>query len=153
MSIVLERDTHGHLVLVSPDGRQRTLVEPVRAFPFTAPDEGIALLDAQGREVAWIDDLRRLPDISRQWLADALVEREFMPAIQRILTTSGDAMPCTWTVMTDRGKTHFVVKGEESLRRLGAQGLLLQDSHGITYLILDRTVLDRHSRRILDDLL
>jgi hypothetical protein len=153
MTLRLERDSLGQLRLAGQDGKPPVVIEPVRAFPLTAPHEGIALIDEQGRELAWIDDMRQLPDTTRDLLAEELDGREFMPAILRIIDTSADAMPCTWTVMTDRGKTRFVVKGEESLRRLGPGGLLVQDSHGITYRIPDRTALDRHSRRILDDLL
>jgi hypothetical protein len=152
MRIVLERDLNGDLLLVSEDGRHRTVVEPVRAFPFTAPDEGIGLRDGHGRELAWIDDLRLLPDVTRTLLEEEFHAHEFRPVVQRILHVSAGTLPCTFTVMTDRGQTQFVVKGEESLRPLGTHGLLVQDEHGITYIITDRTLLDRHSRRILDDL-
>ena len=58
--------------------------------------------------------------------------------------------PCTWGVVTDRGATAFVLKGEEDIRRLGRDTLLISDNHGIQYLIRDLSALDRKSRKLLD---
>ncbi|MDM7463769.1 MAG: DUF1854 domain-containing protein, partial [Tepidimonas taiwanensis] len=46
--------------------------------------------------------------------------------------------------------TRFVLKGEEDIRRLARDVLLIQDSHGVQYLIRRPLELDRHSRRLLD---
>jgi hypothetical protein len=43
-----------------------------------------------------------------------------------------------------------VLKGEEDIRRLRGTGLLITDSHGVTYRIEDMRVMDRHTRRLLD---
>lgn len=73
-----------------------------------------------------------------------------MPEIRRIASVSTYATPSTWQVETDRGDTRFVLRGEEDIRRLAGQTLLISDSHGIHYLIRDALALDRHSRKILD---
>jgi hypothetical protein len=73
-----------------------------------------------------------------------------MPRIQRIVAVSGYATPCTWSVQTDRGATAFVLRGEEDIRRLGGQALLIADNHGIHYLVGDMRALDKHSRKLLD---
>jgi hypothetical protein len=73
-----------------------------------------------------------------------------MPVIERIVSVGSFATPSTWEVDTDRGRTTFVLKGEEDIRRLAAPALLIADSHGIQFLIRDRRALDQHSRRILD---
>ena len=39
---------------------------------------------------------------------------------------------------------------EEDIRRIGREGLLVLDSHGVQFLIRDLAQLDRHSRRLLD---
>ena len=44
----------------------------------------------------------------------------------------------------------MILKGEEDIRRLPNNALLIADSHGINYLIRDRAALDAHSRKILD---
>ena len=73
-----------------------------------------------------------------------------MPEIKRILHVSSFATPSTWQVETDRGETAFTLKGEDDIRRLAAPALLISDSHGIQFLIRDRSALDSHSRKILD---
>ncbi|MDN5752459.1 MAG: DUF1854 domain-containing protein [Nitrosospira sp.] len=147
---LLSRNAFGRLVFTGTDGEARQGVVPVRAFPITAPDQGIALIDAQGHELVWIDRLNDLPDELRLLVEADLASREFIPEIKRIHEVSGFAAPCTWRVETDRGRTAFILKGEEDIRRLTPPALLIADSHGIHFLIRDRAALDHHSRRILD---
>ena len=51
---------------------------------------------------------------------------------------------------TDRGDTEFVLRGEEDIRRLTVDTLLISDIHGIHYLIRDVRELDKHGKKILD---
>ncbi|MGZ9046052.1 MAG: cyanophycin metabolism-associated DUF1854 family protein [Telluria sp.] len=146
----LTRNGFGKLVLTTADGQQHVGVAPVRAFPIQAPDEGISLVLADGKEVAWIDTLAGLPSDVRQLVQDELEGREFMPEILRIVDVTSFATPCTWTVETDRGDAAFLLKGEEDIRRIGATSLLVADNHGIHFLIRDMFTIDKHSRRILD---
>ncbi|MBN8454252.1 DUF1854 domain-containing protein [Accumulibacter sp.] len=146
----LRRNSFGRLELTDADGETHDGVVPVRAFPITAADDGLALVDPYGHELAWIDRLDDLPDDLRQLLESELAGREFMPVIERIVSVGSFATPSTWEVDTDRGRTTFVLKGEEDIRRLAAPALLIADSHGIQFLIRDRRALDQHSRRILD---
>lgn len=146
----LTRDAHGQLQLTAADGSVHAGVVPVRAFPIAAPDEGIALVGTDGHELAWIERLGDLPDAPRQLVEEELASREFVPEIRRLLDVSTFALPSTWEVETDRGKTRFVLRGEEDIRRLGAATLLIGDSHGVQYLIRDLFSLDRTSRRLLD---
>jgi len=146
----LQRNTFGHLVLTNADGQSYENVNPVRAFPIQAPQDGIAIVCVDGKEVAWIDNLSDLQEHVRKLIEDELASREFMPEIQHITQVTSFATPCTWHVKTDRGDTHFVLKGEEDIRRLGPATLLVADSHGIHFLIRDMLGLDKHSRKILD---
>lgn len=146
----LQRDSFGRLVFTSADGERREIVVPVRAFPITAPDDGIALVDPYGHEMLWIERLDELPDEVRALVRDELASREFMPVISRITGVSTFATPSTWSVETNHGATELVLKGEEDIRRLAAPALLIADKHGIHYLIRDRYALDAHSRKILD---
>jgi hypothetical protein len=123
----------------------------VRAFPILAPGEGISLLSTEGHEVAWVDRLGDLPPAYQSLIEDELARREFMPLLQRILEVSSFSTPCTWTVETDRGRTEFVLRGDEDIRRIGTgRSLLVADAHGIHYLVPDQKALDAHSKRILD---
>ena len=145
----LVRNPFGRLVLTR-DGVTHDGVTPVRAFPIQAPDNGIALVNTDGAEVAWIEQLAELPQASRKLIEEELGGREFMPEIARIESVSSFATPCTWHVATDRGPTSFVLRGEEDIRRIGGNSLLISDSHGIHFLVRDLPALDRHSRKILD---
>ncbi|MET0961635.1 MAG: DUF1854 domain-containing protein [Noviherbaspirillum sp.] len=146
----LSRDAFGKLVLITADGARHAGVAPVRAFPIQAPDEGISLMTGDGREVAWIPALSGLPPDLRALLEEELRGREFMPEISAIRSVSSYATPSTWQVATDRGDTSFVLRGEEDIRRVGLDTLLISDSHGIHFLLRNLAGLDAHSRKILD---
>lgn len=146
----LQRDDHGRLVLVTPEGERHAGVLPVRAFPIAAPEEGLAMVSTEGREVAWVDRLADLPPETRALLQEELAQREFTPQIQRIKSVSTFSTPSTWEVATDRGDTRLVLKVEEDIRRLGRGALLIADSHGIQFLVRDMAALDRRSKRMLE---
>lgn len=146
----LSRNPYGKLLMTMADGQVIEGVAPVRAFPIQSPDEGISLVQGDGKEVAWIEHLDDLPPASRDLLIEELEGREFMPEISRVKSVSSFATPCTWHVDTDRGETQFVLKGEEDIRRIGAASLLIADSHGIQFLIRDMFTIDKHTRKILD---
>src|SRR3546814_475291 len=141
------------LVYVPADGLAHEGVQAVRAFPVSAPWQGVSIIGADGRELAWFDTLEDLPPRARQQVEAALASREFMPEIQRIEAVSAFATPSVWQVHTDRGPTEFTLKGEEDIRRLAGQLLLIAASQGIHYLVRDTAALDRHSRRLLDHFL
>lgn len=149
----LSRDTYGRLVFVDQSGVMHEGVTPVRSFPITDPDQGIALIDSHGHELAWIERFHDLPEEYRALIEAELADREFMPEIRRILQVSGFITPNTWQVETDRGEAGFVLRGEEDIRRLTASSFMITDSHGIHFLIRDRQALDRHSRKLLDHFL
>src|SRR4030065_241940 len=109
----LSRNAFGRLGFIGSDGQEQEEVVPVRAFPIAAPDQGIALIDTQGHELAWIERLVDLPDELRTLIEAEVGSREFMPKIKRILEVSSFATPCTWQGETDRGVTAFILKGEE----------------------------------------
>ncbi len=50
----LSRNAFGKLVLTAANGDFFEGVVPVRTFPIGAPDDGIALANADGQELAWI---------------------------------------------------------------------------------------------------
>src|SRR4051794_30081324 len=95
---VLHYDAWGRLVLTDARGRQYVGVEPVRAFPISDPRRGIALCDAEAREIHWIDDLDALPEPTRQLLEEDLTRRQFLPILHRILSVSNPLEPSEWEV-------------------------------------------------------
>lgn len=150
MNFSLRRSPAGKLVLETDEGREHEGVVVVRAFPIAAPDEGFALVNAEGRELAWFERIEDLAPELRGLVEEELAGREFMPEIRRLQRVSSFATPSTWDVETDRGETSLVLGGEEDIRRLGRDALLIEDIHGIHYLIRDLGKLDRTSRKLLD---
>lgn len=145
----LQRDSYDRLVLTLGDAAPEA-VTPVRAFPLAAPDEGVSLVGSDGHERLWIDRLDALPAVHRALVEAALADHEFMPEIQQIRSVSTFSTPSTWEVVTDRGDTHLVLKGEEDIRRIAGNALLITDGQGINYVLRDPKALDRHSKRLLE---
>jgi hypothetical protein len=146
----LQRNPFGRLVLTDAQGVEHSGVVPVRAFPIGAPDEGLSLVGGDGHELVWVDRLSALPADLRELLDEELAQREFTPVIQRIEAVSTFSTPSTWQVDTDRGRTDFVLRSEDDIRRLEGQALLIMASHGVSFAVRDRLALDAHSRRLLD---
>ncbi|WP_396436119.1 DUF1854 domain-containing protein [Limnohabitans sp.] len=146
----LQRDAFGRWVLLGADGTRHAPVTALRAYPVSAPDQGVALVDAQGHELHWVPDLQTLAPALQARLREALDEREFLPQILRLETVSSVLTPSTWTVQTDRGRTQFMLKGEEDIRRLTGTVLLINDANGVQYMIRDLATMDKHSRKLLD---
>lgn len=150
-TFTLSRNALGRLMLTTAQGEVHEAVTPVRAFPITAPDDGLSLVSAEGRELAWVPRISALPEAPRRLLEEELRGREFVPEIRRIVSVSTFSTPSTWVVETDRGTTELVLKVEEDIRRLVERGrLLITSGHGIVFLVPDLTLLDRHSKKLLE---
>jgi len=146
----LERQASGRLLFIARDGARHAGVVPVRAFPITAPQEGVSIVSAEGHELAWIEQLDALPDPARALLREELAEREFVPEILRLKRVSTFSTPSLWEVETDRGDTRFMLDGEEDIRRLGHNALLITASDGLQFSVRDLMALDRASRRLME---
>jgi hypothetical protein len=146
----IEQDAMGQWILRLQDGTVHERVVPVRAFPIAAPREGISILSREGREIVWVDRLDALPQPQRSRVEAALQGREFLPEILRLEGVSSFATPSVWRVKTSRGDTELVLKGEEDIRRLSANTLIVSDAHGVQFLIRHLAGMDRHSRKLLD---
>ncbi|NBX54564.1 MAG: DUF1854 domain-containing protein [Betaproteobacteria bacterium] len=146
----LKQDAFGVWVLELTDGSVHSPVVVVRAFPVSHPLTGFSVLNRQGHELVWVDDIQTIGEAQRHALLHAVGEREFMPEIERLERVSGFIAPCTWFVQTNRGPARLLLKGEEDIRRMSSQTWLVTDAHGVQYLIRDLNRLDRHSRKLLD---
>jgi hypothetical protein len=149
-AFTLHHDAWGRLVLTDAEGRQHVGVEPVRAFPLSAPRCGISITDTTGRELVWIDDLEEVRPDQRRPLEEHLAAREFVPVIRRVLSVSAAVEPSEWHVETDRGRTRFLLNSEEDVQPLTEHTALVTDAHGIRYLIPDTRQLDAASCRLLE---
>ena len=149
LPIRLHHDAFGRLVVTLANGQSHSGVVPVRAFPFSAPDQWISLCDESGHEVLCLTDLAEIDPKTREQLAAELARREFIPRILRIMRVVEGGGSIHWFVKRDRGDTSFELTSEDNIRRMGSDGALLIDSHGIRYRITSVPQLDAHSRRIL----
>jgi hypothetical protein len=150
MSAMLERNPLGRWSWTDAQGALHEQVVVVRAYPVTAPEQGVGVMDAEGHELAWFDRLDQAPPSLQAKLREAIQEREFLPEIQRLKAVSSLVTPSVWTVQTDRGEARFMLKGEEDIRRLTGKTLIVSDADGVQYLIRDPLALDKHSRKLLD---
>lgn len=150
--IELHHDPFGRLVVVDAHGECLVDAVPARAFPLSEPDGWIVLLDAQGRERLLIPSLASLPNSQRKLLLDELARREFVPVVQHIEKITGHSPSSTWYVHTDRGFVRFRVEGDDQVRRLGPNRLLITDTAGVRYLLPDTRSLPASMRRKLDTL-
>lgn len=146
----LTRNLAGRLVLILADGEMHEGVIPVRAYPVQSPQEFVALMSTEGKEVLWIERLADVPEDIRALINEEIASREVMPVIQHLTKVSTYSTPSAWDVVTDRGPTRFILKGEEDIRRLNGGTLIITDSHGLRFYVADMQQLDKHSRRILD---
>jgi hypothetical protein len=146
---VLERHAHGRLAFVSAVGVRHEDVDVLRAFPVSAPRGPVAIVDANGGELAWIAALAEVADPLRSLVERELAEREFLPVIERIAAVS-DGEPAEWTVATDRGLHRFKVGHVDDVVRQADGVAFVTDTHGIRYLIPDIDALDGTSRRLLE---
>ena len=146
----LERDALGNLIFTDAKGDRHIGVYPVRAFPITAPAAGIGIMNQSGKEVCWFSDIVLIPKAELTLIEEELAAREFMPVIERITKVSTFATPSIWDIETDRGSTRIRLKGEEDIRRISGNTLLIADSNGLQFLIKDSTQLDKVSKKLLD---
>jgi hypothetical protein len=146
----LYHDEWGQLVLIDAEAVRHVGVTPVRVFPFSDPEHWLSITDASGRELVCIENPAELSPAVREVLQTDLLRREFVPIIRRIVHVSSILEPCEWLVETDRGRTAFVLKAEDDVRRLGPNQALILDSSGVRYLVANISALDAPSRRVLE---
>lgn len=146
----LTRNASGQLVFTSADGTVYAGAYPARAFPISAPENGLSIFTSDGHELAWLPNLEELDEEMRLLIEAELAQREFMPVIKRIKDVSGFATPSIWFIETNRGDTELILKAEDHIRRLGQNKLLIADNNSVYYLVTDIDQLDKHSRKLLD---
>jgi hypothetical protein len=111
----------------------------------------VAVVAADGAELAWIDPLSDLNEPLRGLLEQELSQREFLPVIERIESVS-DGEPMEWSVLTDRGLRRFTVGHIDDIVYAPDGSVSITDSVGVRYAIPQLSRLDSRSRRLLDRL-
>lgn len=145
----LEQSGHGRLQFTGSDGVVHDNVDVIRAFPVSAPQAAVAIIAADGTELAWIDSLETAPEMLRATLERELSVREFLPVIQRVEGVS-DGEPADWTVVTDRGPRRFKVAHADDIFRCADDSALITDTDGIRYRIPALARLTTRERHLIE---
>ena len=144
----LERASHGRLDFTAVDGTRHVDVDVLRGFPVSAPAGPVAIVAADGTELAWVDALAALDAPLRGMLEAELAQREFLPVILRIESVS-DGEPTEWSVVTDHGPRRFTVAHTDDIAYGADGGAFITDTVGVRYHIPQVSRLDGRSRRLL----
>ena len=148
----LVRRPHGHVDFVDAAGKIFTDVDVLRAVPVTAPPGPVAIVSADGDELAWLDSLEQVPEPLRGSIGAELATREFLPVIERIEAISDDDPPA-WSVATDRGQRRFILASIDDIDRLPDGSAFVVDATGVRYRIADIAALDATSLRLLEKMM
>ena len=101
------RNERGKLVLTLGGGVETVEgVRPLRAFPLTAPDRQIVLIDAEDNELGVIRELKALDRESREVIEAELEVVYLVPRVRNILSVLSRFGITTWELETDRGRAH-----------------------------------------------
>ena len=144
--------TGGSLVrAVLADGARHEPVDFYRAFPYSAPDDLIALRDSGGAELGLLAPLAEFPAADREIVLEELSRRYFAPRIVAVDALDERFGQSHWRATTDAGPTRFTVQNEHAnLRDLPDGGMLLIDVDGNRYRLAPRAELDPRIRRKLE---
>lgn len=146
---ILTLDPFGTLQLHTAANEAPVDMVPLRAFPLGSLRQYIALVDRQGHEHLWIEDLDTLTPETASQIEAFLAQRELMPRILRIREVSSHATPSRWRLETDRGPAELLLKTKDDIHHLPSGALLITDKFGLHFLIPQQSELDHHSQRLL----
>lgn len=140
----------------APDGTLRVMLEDevcgirvdaMRAFPLTHEREHIVLRDGAERQIGVLRSLEEYPADAREWLAEQLERRYFLPqvlAIHGIVERFGSSV---WDLDTDRGRVTVSTRQmHEAVHEVEPGRFLITDVENNRYEIRDMTRLDEKSR-------
>lgn len=127
-----------------------TGLEPHRLFPRSGANRYIALLDANGEQVAVIRNVDNLMPDSGNALTDALEEYYMIPRITKFLKMTEKFKIWMWTAETDKGVITFEIRNHiASVKPLYDGRVLIRDANDNRYEIPDYRQLDKNSRKML----
>ncbi|RKY04802.1 DUF1854 domain-containing protein [Candidatus Poribacteria bacterium] len=147
--VKLYRNRFGELVL-EYEGERFEDVIPLKAFPLSAPENYIALIDSEDNEIGIIEDLNSLPEESRRVLREELEERYMVPKILKVLEVEEVFGMPVWRVVTDKGERTIELMSRSDAKLLPSGKVIIRDIDGNRYEIPNYWDLDPRSRSLLD---
>ncbi len=131
-------------------GEKFTEVELRRMFPITGADRYIALIDAEGNEIAIIRNINDLMPESKAVVEDCLREYYMMPRIIRFIKMSERFKIWMWTAETDKGIYTFEIRNHlTAIKPLFDGRVLIKDGNDNRYEIPDINLLDKKSKKLI----
>ncbi len=143
------REPSGRLNISFPGGEFEN-VHMVPTFPLSCRGRMVAVLNAEGEEVAMLDRIGGLEPSSRRVAIDELERSYFMPRILLIEADKEELGVLTLDVLTDRGpRTVQIRNPRRSFRKLPNNRVAIRDVDGNRYEIRDWTNLDSYARELI----
>ena len=119
------------------------------SLSLTDPDRWISICDAEGREIAVVEDPTRSANTcGRRWKKSSN-RRVFLPRNRALARIDGHD-PDPVGSANRPWPQHLSVKSDDEIRRFGPHKAMLIDAHGGRYVIEDFAGLDHASRRMLE---
>ena len=143
------REDNGRLDIAFPGGELED-VQLIPTFPLSRRLRMIAVRNADGDEVALIDDASKLEAASREVMQEELERSYFMPRITNILGAEEKLSILTLEVETDRGpRTIDIRNARRSFRRLARSRVVIRDVDGNRYEVRNWTRLPAYGRDLI----
>ena len=121
-------------------------IKIVQAFPIQSDRESaISILNNEGKELLWLQNLKELDEVSAQIIRDILNEQEIQLTIESITSISSKLYPCIWHVETRKGPKTFTIENEEDFIHLHHQLILIKSREHIYYVLKDLQKMDKKS--------
>jgi hypothetical protein len=122
-----------------------------QGFPLTAPNQYVAVLNKEGKELGIIPDSTKLDQSSQEALTSFFDTAYFEVRISRVLSVRANFGITTWKMTTDRGERSLVVRDRSDIRKLPPDRMLFTDIEGMRYLVDDYSRLDARSQMLIEE--
>ncbi|MFO7821647.1 MAG: DUF1854 domain-containing protein [Lentisphaeria bacterium] len=140
----------GQLDIIHTDGAFKD-VHLIPTFPLSHRNLMVAILNADGEEVAFIDDACKLDSESKRNVKYEIERAYFMPKIQDIYSEKDVLGVITLETQTDRGpRTVQIRNARRSIRKLPNNRIVIRDVDSNRYEIPDWTKLPIYGRDLLE---
>lgn len=148
--VKIGKDKDGKLQLEIKGGERYDDIQVRRTFPYSYKDKYILLKDKEGREIGILEDMAELEEESRRLLQEELEKVYYIPYIRKVINIDYRMRTPVWTVETDRGVITFELARRSDAKFIRQNHLVIKDSAGAKYEILDYTRLDVRSQELIE---
>ncbi len=148
------RDEFNRLRLKIEGNGECPEIVPTMGFPLTKSDDFISLIEMKDgkrdKEIGIIENMRKLDSKSRKVLEEELKRAYFMPQVTKINRMKEFHGVMKFNIETDKGHREFETRYKEDIRKFPAGRVVIKDSDGNRYEIVDYQKLDQRSINLID---